>query len=493
MAQVAEQIDKKHERLNSLYTIVDAAGKSVTFQFNDVQERLYHNLHDWNITLKSRQHGITTFFCIFGLDTAIHVPNIHVGIIAHNREDAERFFRDKIKYAWDKLDEGYKNRLGVSSEQSSTKELTFSNGSSIRVGTSLRSATNHILHISEFGKICARYPDKAREVVTGALNTVHEGALVSIESTAEGRAGYFYDYCQEAEKLHRSKRQLTRMDWKFHFFPWYQDPKNLLSAEFVVPMRLVEYFAKLQAKHGIRLTKAQKAWYTAKEAVLGEDMLREYPSTPEEAFHQSVEGAYFKTQFNKIYNDNRIIPVPVDEGLPVHTFWDLGVSDSTCIWFGQEYGRGIQFVDYYSNSGEGLAHYVNALREKKYNYGRHYGPHDIEVRDFSTGKTRKDIAAEMGLKFDVAPKLAKADQIEAARRLLGVSVFDESRCEEGLTALEAYRKEWDDKRGCWKDSPLHDWASHPADAFMVAAVVKIPRVAYSPQKQKVPVQEVPSY
>ena len=182
----------------------------------------------------------------------------------------------------------------------------------------------------------------------------------------------------------------------------------------------------------------------------------------------------------------RVLPVPLDEGLPVHTFWDLGVSDTTCIWFGQEHGPdGLRFIDYYEMSGEGLAHYANVLRFKKYKYGNHYGPHDIEVRELSTGKTRREAARLLGINFQVAPRLPKADQIEAARLLLGRSVFDEAKCEQGVKALEAYRKEWDDKHGCWKDSPLHDWSSHPADAFMIAAVSTVPRIINKPYTKQV--------
>lgn len=469
-------VDKKYMRLNTLYRIIDENTQEIPFLFNDVQDELYRNLHDSNVILKSRQHGITTFFCIFGLDTAIHVPNVRVGIIAHNREDAERFFRDKVKFAWDKLDPGYKQRLGLTAEQNSVRELTFSNNSSIRVGTSLRSGTLNILHISEFAKVCARYPEKAREIVTGGLNTVHEGSLVSIESTAEGRAGYFFEYCQKAEKALKQKKKLTRLDFKFHFFPWWQDRKNVLEDKVIIPSRLEKYFKELDAKHGINLSARQKAWYCKKEETLGEDIMREYPSTPDEAFHVSVEGAYFKRQFDRIYQESRITAVPYEDGLPVHTAWDLGVGDTTCIWFFQQYGQETRFIDFYQASGEGLAHYAKMLREKPYEYDRHFAPHDIEVRELSTGKTRKELARKMGINFITVKRTPKEDQIEAARSLLGKSWFDETKCAEGIKALEHYRKEWDEKNGCWRKNPLHDWASHPADAYMTAAVANIPNI-----------------
>lgn len=475
MGEAAQQIDVKYERLNSLYHIVNENSQDVLFQMNEVQEELYHDLHDSNIILKSRQHGVTTFYCLFGLDTAIHVPNIRVGIIAHNREDAERFFRDKVRYAWDHLDQGYKDSLKLSSSQDSARELTFSNNSSIRVGTSLRSATLNILHISEFAKVCAHDPAKAKEIVTGSLNTVHDGALVSIESTAEGRQGYFYDYCQQAMKAKAEAKELTRLDFKFHFFPWWRDPKNTLTeySDVVITERLENYFNWLQDFIGRKLTDGQQAWYAKKEAVLGDDMKREHPSVPDECFHVSLEGAYFKRQFDRIYSENRITGVPYEEGLPVYTAWDLGMSDTTAIWFFQVVGGEFRFINFYENSGESLAHYAKILREKPYEYQDHFAPHDIEVRELTTGKSRLELARNMGIEFTVMEKLSKDDQIEAARNLLGKSWFDERRCEQGVSALESYRKEWDEKHGCWKNRPLHDWASNPADAYMIAAVANV--------------------
>jgi len=463
--------------MNKLYRIIDEGGRDVLFEFNEVQHDLYRNLHDSNIILKSRQHGITTFFCLFGLDTAIHVPNVRVGIIAHNREDAERFFRDKVKYAWDHIDPAYKELWKISASQDSARELSFTNNSSIRVGTSLRSSTLNILHVSEFAKVCAHFPEKAQEIVTGALNTVHEGALVSIESTAEGRSGYFFDFCQQAKNMAMAKQALTRLDFKFHFFPWWQDRKNTLAETVVVPERIIKYFDGLEQKEGIKLSTVQKSWYAKKEAILGEDMMREHPSTPDEAFHTSIEGAYFKRQFDRIYQDQRITVVPFDDALPVYTSWDLGMSDTTCIWFFQRDREMYRFFDYYENSGEGLPHYIKILREKPYRYDRHYGPHDLAVRDWSAGnKTRQQIALEKGLRFTVVKRTAKEDQIESARQILAKSVFDESKCSDGIKALESYRKEWDDHKGCWKDHPLHDWASHPADSFMVAATAQVPDI-----------------
>lgn len=288
-AQMADQ----WWRLNNLYWIIDEQGRKVKFVPNAVQAFLYAAMWFLNIILKSRQHGITTFLCILFLDTCLFSSNVHAGIIAHNREDAEAFFQDKVQFAYDNLPDFI--RASMKAETESARELAFSNGSSIRVGTSLRSSTNQLLHISEFGKLCAKYPEKAREVVTGALNTVHQGQKIFIESTAEGKTGYFYDYCQEAIDKKKRNIQLTPLDFKFFFFGWHDDPKNSLQDNHevvTITQEMLIYFDELEKK-GVKLTPQQKAWYVLKAGQQGDDMKREHPSTPEEAFEAVASQCFF--------------------------------------------------------------------------------------------------------------------------------------------------------------------------------------------------------
>lgn len=478
-----ERLKDRLWRLNNLYYIVNEKGEKVKFRLNMVQLKLYLNLWFLNLILKSRQHGITTFFCLYFLDACLFNSNVRAGIIAHNREDSESFFADKVKFAYDNLPEEIKAARPARSD--SARELAFSNNSAIRVGTSMRSATLNYLHVSEHGKICAKYPDKAREIKTGALNTVHVGQFIAIESTAEGNSGDFHDMCLEAERLQKLNKNLSKLDFRFFFFPWYEDPRNQLDAEGVlIPSSLQDYFETLRTKHGIELTDPQKAWYAKKWKVQGDDMKREHPSTSDEAFQTSIQGAYFSSQFNRIYQDKRITSIPYEAGIPVDTWWDLGIDDTTAIWFTQDIGLQTRVIDYYENSGEGLSHYAQVLRAKNYEYGQHWAPHDITVRELGTGVSRLEKSAEYGLRFNVAPKLEKQDQIEAARSALGRCWFDEARCASGIKALENYRKEWDDRHGCYKNKPLHDWASNGADAFMTFAVAHSPAVTSSSRRNK---------
>lgn len=187
-----------------------------------------------------------------------------------------------------------------------------------------------------------------------------------------------------------------------------------------------------------------------------------------------AEGSYYGRLLQAAEQEGRLGRVPVEPNLLVNTAWDLGMSDSTAIWFFQflpvgHFGEW-RFIDYYESSGEGLAHYAEVLAKKGYRYGQHIGPHDIAVRELGTGKSRIETARGLGLNFTVAQNLPVMDGIEAVRQVLAAAWFDREKCGPGLSCLWGYQREYDDRRACFKDMPLHDWTSHGADAFRYAAV-----------------------
>jgi hypothetical protein len=194
---------------------------------NAFQRELYDDPHPFKIVLKARQLGITTFFCILHLDSILWNDNIQAGIILQTRDDASNVFKDKLKFAYDQLDPRIRALFRVKGD--SATELSFGHGSTIRVGTSLRSSTLQYLHISEFGKICAKYPEKAKEVLTGGLQTVHSGQSIIIESTAEGKEGAFYNLWQQAWEAKQKKRPLSDLEFSAHFFPWFKEPSYSLG------------------------------------------------------------------------------------------------------------------------------------------------------------------------------------------------------------------------------------------------------------------------
>lgn len=443
-------------RLENLYYIIDKSGRQRLFKLNWAQERLYEDVWYCNIILKARQLGVSTFICLLFLDRCLFNDNKAAGIIAHTREDAEYLFR-RIKYAYDKLPDKVKQNIPAKND--SARELAFANGSSIRVGTSMRGSTFQYLHISEFGKICAKYPEKAKEIITGSLNTVAPGQFVFIESTAEGKEGYFYEMCKQAETNHKAGKDLNQLEYRFHFFPWWQEPSYRIGSQVVFTQDSLEYFDSIKIR-GIDLDDEQKYWYALTHSIQKENMLREYPTTPDEAWESAIDGTYYAKYMSLARLEKRIGFIPYEPDLPVHTAWDLGYNDSTAIWFFQVFRKEIRLIDYVEGAGESLAHWLGVVKSKPYVYEKHIGPHDILVHEYTSGMTRQSAARKMGINLIPAQKVEVLSGIDQVRNLLGRCFFDENKCAQGIKALENYRKDWNDKMGCWSKKPRHDQFSH---------------------------------
>lgn len=200
----------------------------------------------------------------------------------------------------------------------------------------------------------------------------------------------------------------------------------------------------------------------------------EYLQEMECNFSAAIAGAFWRKEMAECRDSGRITDVPHQPQLPVDTFWDLGrgVENTMVVWFAQRVQDEVRFIDHYEISGEGFPHFVKVLSDKGYKYGMHYAPHDIQVHELGTNKTRLEQAAELGLRFTTVPRVqSKADSIEAARKLIKASWFDKTKCAKGLNHLEQYRREWDEVGGVWHSSPLHDVHSNSADAFQQAAMV----------------------
>lgn len=500
-----QAISLKWFRLNTLYKIKtkasaknaeddddeldldeDEAPKEVmrikVFKPNEAQRQRYELGFSRDIILKARQLGFTTFEMIDALDDCLFIPDFSAGCIAHRLPSAKDIFRNKIKFAYQNIPEYWKQIL---------KELNivfpvpvndkgegyiFSNGSSIHVDVNYRGDTLQRLHVSEFGKICAKAPDKAEEIVTGAFEAVPLDGQLTIESTAEGRYGYFFEYCRDAQALKDSGKRLTKLDFNFHFFPWWQDKAYSLSKRdtdgVVFNTPLLEYFKQKEIETGHKFTRGQMAWYAKKQLVLKDKMKREYPTTPKEAFEQSIEGAYYTNEIALARKEGRITKVPYERKLPVFTFWDIGRNDTNAIWFMQRVGLTNRFIDYYENNGESMHHYANILIEKAREYGYvyelNYLPHDAEITDYSRedNLSREEVLKSLGFKTVVVPRIDDINEgIEMVRQSFGSCWFDESKCDLGLMHLENYHKEYNPKTETFRDRPHHTKASNGADAF----------------------------
>jgi hypothetical protein len=184
----------------------------------------------------------------------------------------------------------------------------------------------------------------------------------------------------------------------------------------------------------------------------------------------NVPGAIFGKELQEAHEKGRISSVPYDPSSRVETWWDLGIGDSTAIWFTQSVGRSVHVIDFYENRGEGLPHYAKVLQERDYLYGSHNAPHDIEVRELGSGKSRREIAWDLGINFRVVPKLPVEDGLHAAQMLIPRCWFDAELTKPGLEALRQYHRAYNERLRSFRNTPVHDWSSHAADAFRYLAV-----------------------
>lgn len=468
-----EQIDKLKDRrwrLNNLYKIVDKHGQIVPFRLNPAQERLLSALHYLNVVLKARQLGFSTFILLLALDCCLFNENFSAGLIADTLDNSKTLL-DRVKFAYERVPAIIRHNVPLITDN--TEEMSFANGSTIRTGTSLRSGTYNFVHISEYGKICAKDPGKADEIKTGALNTLAPRQLCFIESTAEGRSGDFFDKATIAQKLHDAGKQLGDLDYKFHFFPWYEDAAYTLATPEVLSAENIVYFNELRAK-GVELTDGQKWWYAAKAREQGDGMFKEFPSTPDEAFKAVRDGSYFAKDIQNLRILKKIGQFEPVSGVPCNTFWDIGLRDYMSIWVHQIVAGRHRFVHYTENTGEGPAFYFDHLDKWRSRrgvvWGKHYGPHDAEHARYGNDgniTTFTKICANLGWTFIQVPRTQNLlNSIQVARNQLPNCDFDEIGCGIGVEHLEAYSKDWDDKFGVWKSTERHDEHSHAAHAFM---------------------------
>ncbi len=191
------------------------------------------------------------------------------------------------------------------------------------------------------------------------------------------------------------------------------------------------------------------------------------------SFVSAIQGAIYWNEVNEAEKNGHFKDVPYDPKLQVHTVWDLGKNDETCIGFYQHDGTSVRKIDYLSGSKKGLPDWIKEVKEKKYNYGHHFAPHDIGVSDYSTAgtETRKEIASTLGIDFEIVPRLSIEDGIDAGRRFFKLLYVDQTHCADFIEAIPQYTREWDEELKIFKSKPLHDWTSNYADEHRYASIV----------------------
>lgn len=462
-----------------LYKLVNKYGQLIPFKQNAAQAKFRRNAHTRNIILKARQLGFSTYIDITLLDRALFEPNLRVGVIAQGLDEANDLFENKIRVAYDNLPEWLRSSIPMRTDRAG--EMRFGHGSALSVGNSFRSGTLQHLHVSEFGKICAKFPDKAREIITGAFNTVADGMSIDVESTAEGSSGYFFDMCTLAMDKMKSGKVLGQSDFKFHFFPWFEDPNYALAQGDDVKSSTQEYFAKLKQDDYIRkffpaveFTEPMMRWWQAKFESNEDDICREYPSTPKEAFDMAIRGSYFENELTKAREQGRVGRYMYDPSMLVNTVWDIGGAgggDDTAIWFFQVCGREVRIIDYWEGTGYSLKEIAGSIVKgrNEYRYDGHYLPHDAKVHEQGDGTQRIVTVQSILGRAGVLNMIPIADGINAAREIFPNCYFNEATTDAGLKHLAAYSRAWDVRNACFKDTPKHDEHSHAGSAFRYLA------------------------
>jgi len=471
-------IHEKLWRLNNLYRIVAKGGKSIPLHLNPIQTKVAQDPHLRKLILKARQVGLSTYAVIDLLDDVIFNDNFAGGIVSYSLEHAQHIYRRIIGHALETFLKDLRPFLGIKSQ--SAREYTLTNDSFLRVDTSLRGGSYQGVVISEYGKTCARSPQKAEEVLTGTIQAVAIGGKVTLESTGEGNDGYFADMVRDA--VIRGEPQ-SPLDYKLMFFPWFDEKNYILTQEIEYDTDLTDYFNGLEKEVGIKISQQQRWWYAQQRNILHDKVRQEFPSTVSEAFLSSSDAYYYALYIEEAYKDNRCLPTSslYDALLPVYVAMDIGVNDLTVMVFFQLAHGEIRVIDYYEDKNKGVDFYVKfLLQDKKYHYNTIYLPHDSKKRDgivventYERDFRRLFIGVET--KFQVLPSVDRNLSISHAKIKFNRCVFAIEKVKPLIEHLGKYRKKWHEPTCRYLDEPLHDVHSNYADAFryMCQAVTKI--------------------
>lgn len=474
-----EYFPSKMFRLNSgIYEIENKKGKKVKFEMNYAQHFVYAASlrHSRIIVLKSRQQGISTLWLLSYIDDAITNESFSIGLMSQGKKESQTLL-ERTTVALMGLPEKVVELLGITVVKDNSEAIAFSNGSKMYIQTSFRSGTLQRLHISEMGKISAKYPEKAKETKAGSLQAIAPGNTVVVESTAEGRKNEFYNMWHEAASYVGNR---TPMDFYPVFLSWTDDPDCNLDIPQTIDAEAQEYFIKCElhvAKYsgvvGFKLTQTQKWWWVAKKREIPMEIYQEYPATPDEAFAAVRDGTYYARIYKeKVLDRGQLREDLYDPKLPVYASADLGRNDMwVTVYFQVHRGlsgrREWRVIASYNNSGEAIAHYVNESKTRPWLVKRWFLPHDADVTDLSQDKSRVDIFRALGCKCKVIRKASDVvNDIEVVRSALPDFWLDPVLASYIIDMFYNYTKEWDSKGdGAWKTRPLHDEWSNPADAI----------------------------
>lgn len=278
----------------------------------------------------------------------------------------------------------------------------------------------------------------------------------------------FSEYAYQHPQVYPTLRPILLANDGWAIFLSTPFGENHFYQLFEVAKQASDWFSYFLTVEDTQHITAEQIEHERREGIMSEDMIQqEYYCS----FSVGAIGSYYAKYLNRMELNDQVGDVPWESGFKVHTAWDLGMSDDTVILFFQNIGTTIRIIDMYRNSDVGLDHYVNIVLAKPYTYGKHIGPHDLSVRDYTAGgMSRWEKAKNLGVTFTIAPDLYIIDGIESVRTALSRIYIDKNKCKLLVTALRDYRKEYDSEKKVYRNKPLHDHNSHVADALRYLAV-----------------------
>lgn len=472
-------------RMQNLYSCrEEGTGRALPLELRPEQEILVRHLLEQPTVplyvIKSRRLGVSTLIDTFQADQAVWTEGWRGFILDLKQEDATKKMVEIVRFAVDSLDPRYLANIQFDKRNDSElrlrlKDKAESEDSVIYATVGGRGGDCSMLHVSEWGPISAKDPQRSREIRTGAFPAARRGRRVVETTWYGGKAGDLWDLVKPIMDGNPNGEGVI------HFFPWHTDPQAIRFEGEITP-EIEDYFKDLASKVSRKFSQEQKKWYASKKVEQGMFVKREYPSTLDEALSVPMAGTIYGDLIDQLREKKHIQDFPPEANFPAYTFWDIGMSDYGCVWFVQFVGRDILLLDYVSRTGQPAAFYVGWVRAKEREHGvtvrGNFMPHDAEARNKDMGKTYVQTCQEAGLEqirvVHRTPDIWLG--INELRTLLPRCYIHAKNCTavytdefltipSGMDCLENYHKKEETSGDIIREEPVHDQYSHGASAL----------------------------
>ncbi len=464
-------------RLRNLYHIKQASdGRIIKFAPRPEQQRVYDMLFKEGvkrlIILKARRLGMSTALDVLLTDQMLWNAGTQCSLVDQTAADAERKLATIAKVALDNLPPVALQCIEKVRDSGSILEVSVAGeaASSFFAGLRARGGTNNWLHLSEWGVIQADDPRRSEEILTGAIPSAEHGRIIVETTWKGGRGGHLWEIVKGA--LETPEAAKTDKDWRVVFFPWWRDPTYVVEGDVsTISPAISQYLDNMEQTTGHTFTPQQRLWYDRQSRDLGLFIFREFPTTLDECFKSPVEGAIYAGELDKLRASGAISAFKTDNSTLVHTAWDLGSPVNTVVWYFQVIGGNeIRVIDCDMDMDMTPVQRVGHMLAKGYSYGAHFLPHDAAATRTS-GKADAQVYTEAGLaNVRVLPRTHDVwVGINACLQMFPRFSFRLPACERGLDALANYAYKRSSATGIVVNEPVHNWASHAADALRMIA------------------------